>query len=159
MLKRLILIGVALAAVTGCGDTRTSDQAGADPTNVPGPDYATRVNALCADLTDQVLPITGDKPHPSPQEFLSFGEEIDPVIEEFDRLVDGLEVSQADRPAADAFEAYRSKVDDADAALRKVADAGDADAFDTAFADFLDELRSSPEKTTLSAEGIDCPAR
>jgi hypothetical protein len=73
-------------------------------------------------------------------------------------LVDEV-LPEADGSAAEAFDAYRSRLDAADAALRKVARTGDVDAFAAAFADFLNELRSSPEKSKLSTEGIVCPAR
>lgn len=159
MLKRVILTGAVLMAASGCGDTGASDQPGTDSMSVAGSDYATRVNELCADLIDQVLPITGDKPHPSPQEFLGFAKKIGPVIDDFDSSVDALEVAKADRSAEDAFDAYRSMVDDANAALAEVARTGDIETFDAAFAAFLDELRVSPEKARLRAEGIECPAR
>jgi hypothetical protein len=155
----VILIGAFLAAASGCGGAGNHDRAEPSSTRTAGPDYEAQVNALCAELIDQVLPITGDKPNPSPREFLRFGEKIDPVIERFDSKVDALEVSEADRSADEAFDAYRSKLDAADAALRKVARTGDVDAFATAFNHFLNELRSSPEKTRLSAQGIVCSAR
>jgi hypothetical protein len=160
MFRRLILIGAFLAVASGCGSIGNNDRTEANSTGTSGgPDYETQVNALCADLVDEVLPISGDKPNPSPDEFLSFTDKIDPVIDRFDKKVNALEVSEADRSAADAFDAYRSKLDAADAALMKVARTGDVDAFATAFTDFLNELRASPEKAELSTEGIVCPAR
>ena len=155
----VILVGVLLGAASGCGESGSKDRPEARSTRTAGPDYAAQVNALCAQLVAQVLPITGDKPNPSPAEFLGFGKKMDPVIDRFDQKVDALKVSEADRSAGAAFDAYRSMLDAEDAALRNLARTGDGRAFATAFQDFLNGLRSSLEKTRLSAEGINCPAR
>ena len=156
--RRLGVICAVLATASGCGDSG-HDTAALTSTPSAGPGYTAQVNTLCDDLMHQVAPITGDKPNPSAADYLSFGTRIDPLIDSFDQRVDALTVSEADRPANAAFDAYRARVDAADAALKKTARAGDDRTFAAAFSSFLDDLRTAPESVKLNAVGISCPAR
>jgi hypothetical protein len=154
-----ILAALVVVLTAACGDPASGEQLATGATDASMPGYATQVNALCKELIDEVLPITQDKPNPTPEEFLGFATQIDPLLAQFDAKLDAIEVAQEDSSAAQAFDAYRSSVDEGDGELRQVALTGDRAAFEVARRDFLDELSSSREMVELHAEGIVCPAR
>ena len=74
--------------------------------------------------------------------------------------VDSIEVTAAEQPAADAFNAYRRFSDAADAPVVAAAETGDQEAFEAANIAYLEKLHSNPpEITALHDAGIQCTAR
>ena len=93
-------------------------------------------------------------------EFLAMHEPVVAAIRAFDAKVDALTVTEADRPAADAFDAYRAFSDTADAEVVAAALTGDPAAFEAANIAFIERLHANPpEITAMQAVGISCKAR
>ena len=82
-----------------------------------------------------------------------------PLIDEFDAKIDAIPVTAAERPAADAFDAFRRLSDSTEEQLAAVAATGDQDAFDAAIDERHRTFDSSPVLAELGASGITCNAR
>lgn len=158
--------GVFAVTAIGCGD---SSGGGRTPTasvtvsttSVPGPDYATRLNSLCAELLPKVIAIYGGG-HPGPYPITVFEAEqprITALYKTFDAEADAMPVTDADRRAVDAFAAYRRESDAATALLAAAAATGKQDRFDAAYREVHRMFDTSSTLNELHATGIGCDAR
>jgi hypothetical protein len=153
----LVTTAVFLLAA-GCGSDSDSKDVSDDASTST---YATELQALCDDLVDEVVPITGDSARPTGAKWLSDREKLRPIWDAFDAKVEDLEVSSAeDRKVADTFDAMRKAGDAADAGLAEdeVADM-DATEFQSTFDEALGDAGFTVQRNQLAALGVECPAR
>lgn len=162
-----------LVSAAGCGDSDDdSDAASASAdtpaTSSPSPSasggYVAQVNALCEAMIDKVMAVRGDEDgdgggdFPSMTEFEEQELQLRSIHEEFDAEVDALAVSDADQPAADAFDAFRETGDAEAEKLLTVARSGDQ----AKYAEALAEPPSADfeaKRRAMNEAGIECPAR
>ena len=166
----LIGIGVLLVgAATGCADTAEPEASEPRATSSPAPPtssrssavagYAEQVTGLCRELLAQVLEFDIGNAV-TIEEFLGKHVRLVSAIEDFDAQVDAIPVTSADRPAADAFDAYRRFSDAADAKVFAAAQTGDQRQFDAANEAYLALIHGGvPEIDAMHAAGIQCNAR
>jgi hypothetical protein len=160
---------MTMGVLAGCGSddsdpapTTTPSDSVQAPAASPSPTpagYAVQVNTLCRDLLADVL--TFDIGNAvTIKQFLGKHRPLVAAIRDFDAHVDAIPVTEADQPAADAFDAYRRFSDAADATVVAAARTGDQQEFDAANAAFLEEIHSNPpEVEAMRAAGIECIAR
>jgi hypothetical protein len=160
-----LLMGTAI----GCGDadepkaadpgatpSQTSPSS-ADPSAADG--YVVQVNARCRELLTQVMGFDIGNAV-TIEQFLGKHEQLVVAIKDFDADVDAIPVTATDRPAADAFDAYRRFSDTADATVVAAAETGDQKQFDAANAAFLELIHGGvAEIDAMHAAGIQCNAR
>jgi hypothetical protein len=154
----LVTTAVFLLAA-GCGSDSDPEDAADDTSTTPS--YATELQALCDELVDQVVPITGDSARPTGAKWLSDRAKLRPIWDAFDAKVEKLEVSTADdREVADTFDALRKAGDAADAGLPEdeVAEM-DATEFQSTFDEALGDAGFTVQRNQLAALGVECPAR
>jgi hypothetical protein len=158
--KSMIALGLLSLSAVGCsGATGT----GASPTAAifpPGADFVTQVNTLCVALVEDYLEATNPHPGSFPiEEYIAEKAKVQPLIDAFDAMVDSIPRTENDRPAADAFDAFRGASDEADAELAAAAATGDQEVFDAAVDERHRALFDSPERQQLEEVGINCDAR
>jgi hypothetical protein len=169
---RWTFLVAALLAVSAAGCSDDDDNGDASvPSAASNPSptasasaasYVTQVNALCEAMVDKVMAVRGDKDgdgggdFPSMEDYAAQEERLAPIIEEFDAKVATIPVTDADRAAAEAFDAYRDFLDaDAQKTLA-AANAGDQATYDE---DLAPSAEFEAKRAPVSAAGIDCPAR
>jgi hypothetical protein len=164
----MVLLGALLIlGPVGCSDG--DDESGVSETSAPSPtasassaSYVTQVNALCTAMIDRVMAVRGDEDGdgggdiPSMEEYTAQEERLKPVIEEFDAKVAGIPVTDSDRAAAAAFDAYREFLDADSEKTAAAAKAGNQESYDAAF---QPSAEFESKRSALNAAGIDCPAR
>ena len=150
----LLLSCLLAVVVAGCSGDLASDASPSASPEAPAADFVTQVNTLCVTLVEDYLDAT--RPHPGPfpiAEYLSESAKVKPLIDEFDAKIDAIPVTAAERPAADAFDAFRRLSDSTEEELAAVAATGDQKAFDAAIAERHRTFDSSPVLANLSAVG------
>lgn len=160
-----------LMPVSGCGDSAGEEASTPSPTaavSSPSPSpsasgsYVSKVNALCESMIPDVMKVRGDTDNdgggdlPSLKEVEGQEAQLKPIMEKFDTAVDAIPVTDADRPAADAFNAYRKTVDAEGAKMLAAAKSGDQQKYEEAF---KPSAEFEAKRRALEATGIVCPAR
>lgn len=162
---RAVLIAALLLAAAGCG---SDDEDGASPSAIgpaeevsaqAGPGgYVDALNRLCDDLAADSTDVTGGV-EPEREQFLEDQPRLDALIEAFDARAATLEVTDADRAAAEAFRAFQRYSDAEYAKVRAAAESGDDAKFEAAFEAFITDFEASPIPAELAEAGVTCPAR
>lgn len=164
-IPRLILIvALLMLTVTGCGD----DDGQASPSPI-GPaeevsaaatpaGYVDAVNRLCDNLAADSTDVTGGS-EPTREQFLEDQPKLDALIQAFDAEIAELEVTDADRAAADALREFQRYSDTEYAKVVAAAEGGDDAAFEAAFGAFVEDFQESGIPARLADIGITCPAR
>ena len=171
---RLAAVLLLAVSLTACGDSDDDEAsasapsatpAGASPSPSASGSYVAQVNALCEAMIDKVMAVRGDSDSDGGGDFPSMDSyeqeelQIRSIHEEFDAEVDALPVSDAERPAADAFDAFRD-TGDADAEkLLTAARSGDQATYDAAFQESLNSTEFEAKRRAMNEAGIECPAR
>lgn len=170
----LLALAMVVSA-TGCGDSDDEEASpSADTTpatttaSTPSPtssaSYVAQVNALCEAMIDKVMGVRGDEDgsgggdFPSIDEFEAQELQIRSIHAEFDAEVDALPVTDADRDAAEALDAFRETSDAEADKLLELARDGDETGYEAAVsqpppADFETKRRA------MNEAGLECPAR
>lgn len=173
------LVGLLLVlSVSGCGDSEDEEATAPSATaSVPSPSpsapaaspspsasgsYVSRVNALCESMIPEVMAVRGDKDGDAGGDFPTLAEfegqeaKLKPIITKFDAAVDAIPVTDADRAAADAFNAYR-EIGDAEAAKTlAAAKTGDQQKFREALEP---SAEFEAKRRAVETLGMSCPAR
>src|SRR5688572_30082938 len=117
-LKTLIALGLLSAAALGCSGAANTGASPIFTSAAPAGDFITQVNTLCVALVEDYLDAADPHPGSFPiEDYLTEKAAVQPLIDAFDAQVDAIPVSDADRPAADAFAAFRRVSDETDAEL------------------------------------------
>ena len=169
----VLALAVVMSA-TGCGDSDddaspSADTAPATTTaSTPSPDssasYVAQVNALCEAMIDKVMGVRGDEDGsgggdlPSIDEFEAQEMQIRSIHAEFDAKVDALPVTDADRAAADAFDAFRETSDAEADELLELARDGDQAEYEAAISQ-PPPAEFEAKRRAMNEAGIECPAR
>lgn len=161
----VLVVALLVMTVTGCGDDDGGD---ASPSAI-GPaeevseaatpaGYVDAVNRLCDDLAADSTDVTGGM-EPTREQFLEDQPKLAALIQAFDAEIAKLEVTDADRAAADALREFQRYSDTEYAKVVAAAEAGDDAAFEAAFGAFVEDFGESPIPAQLTEVGITCPAR
>jgi hypothetical protein len=169
MRTSLVLGALLVVTATGCSDSDDEDASASSETTAVASaspsssgSYVDQVNALCEAMIDGVMAVRGDSDGdgggdvPAMDEYEDQQLRIAPITAAFDAKVDAIPVTESDRAAAEAFDAYREFIDADTARTIAAAQSGDQDRYDAALqpsAEFEAKLR--PVETA----GISCPAR
>jgi len=162
--RDVLVCGLLAVAATGCGDSSEKDatpQAPKTTESVAESGYVAQLNELCAALEPKVIAAYGGAPHPAPYPIKEFEEEtlkVEALYESFDAEADAIAVSDADRVAADSFEAYRQESDKAAAMMAGAAATGKQAKFDAAWYAVHDTFDNESVVPGLQAAGIVCNA-
>lgn len=158
------IIALLAMALAGCGDD--GEEASPSPIGpaqevsaaaTPG-SYVDAVNRLCDDLAADSTDVTGGT-EPTREQFLEDQPKLDALIQAFDAEVAKLEVTDADRAAADALREFQRYSDTEYAKVVAAAQAGDDATFEAAFEAFIADFEASQIPAELAAAGVTCPAR
>lgn len=158
-----------LMTVSGCGGSDEKETSAPSPTTAissPSPSaagsYVAQVNTLCESMIPEVMAVRGDQDDDGGGDFPALAEfegqetQLEPIMSKFDAAVDAIPVTDADRPAVAAFDAYRESVDAEAAKMLAAAKSGDQQEYEEA-------LEPSAEfqvkRQAIEAAGISCPAR
>ncbi len=166
------MAGLLLFGTAGCGDEDgggvgdAGDVDGLGEEADPGSDvslppetaYVTAVNARCAKLEDEVLPITGGG-EPTLEQFLKDQPQLSRITAGFDADIARIPVPPAERATANAMTAFQKLSDDTYGQLVAAAETRDEKKFQAAFGVFLEAFNASNVDEELEATGIFCPAR
>lgn len=158
--KLLLICGLLAGTAAACGDDSENDVTPATAT-VPKANYVAQVNRLCEELIPKVLEASGGG-HPTTFPIKDYNAERPKrtaLFKAFDAKVDAIEVADADRSAADAFDAFRRESDAADVQLAAAAATGKQARFDAAVDANDRKFESSSVVKALGAAGITCQAR
>src|SRR5690348_4284134 len=109
----LVIVPVVIAGCSSSGDKKSGTSSSGTTTaqtSSAARTYVAAVNSLCEDLIPKVLAIRigPEGSTPTRSEFVVEHPKLVPVYKTFDAQIDALPVSAADKPAADAFVAYRT---------------------------------------------------
>lgn len=124
--------------------------------------YVSRVNGLCESMIPKVMAVRGDKNGdgggdiPTPAEYEGQEARLKPIVEEFDAAVAAIPVTDKDRPAADAFDAYRKSGDAESDKILAAAKSGDQQTFEEAA---QPSAEFEAKRRAMEDAGISCPAR
>jgi len=165
-MRSTVGVGVLLLGLAGCGDADGPEQVAHSrtdtaPSTAPSAEdgYVAQVNDRCRELLAQVLGFDIGNAV-TIEQFLGKHEQLVVAIHDFDADVDALPVTAAERPAADAFDAYRRFSDATDATLVAAAETGDQVQFDAANAAYLELIHAGvAELDAMHDAGIQCNAR
>jgi hypothetical protein len=169
-MQRFVLAGVLLVLpVSGCGGSGEDEAAvpsatpaAASPSPTASGSYVSQVNALCESMIPAVMAVRGDSDgdgggdFPAMDEFEAQEAQLEPILEAFDAAVDAIPVTEADRAAADAFNAFRDLSDSDAAELVSAAKSGDQQKYE----ELLEpSAEFEAKRSAMEAAGISCPAR
>jgi hypothetical protein len=113
-------------------------------------------------MIPEVMKVRGDKDGdgggdvPELKEVEGQEAQLKPIIAKFDATVDAIPVTDADRPAADAFNAYRKVVDAEAATMLAAVKSGDRQRYEAAL---VPSAEFEAKRRATEAAGIRCPAR
>jgi hypothetical protein len=130
----------------------------ASPSPTRAGNYVAQVNALCSELEPKVVAITQGR-EPAIDWYPAGRAEIDALYKEFDAAVDAIPVTDADRPADDAMNAFRRMAATADESVAAATATGKQEELAAAWAASVKTFNEAPEVAALQAAGIRCPAR
>lgn len=161
----VLVVALLVMTVAGCGDDGGEE---ASPSPI-GPaeevsaaatpaGYVDAVNRLCDDLAADSTDVTGGT-EPTREQFLADQPKLAALIEAFDAEIAELEVTGADRAAAEALREFQRYSDTEYAKVVAAAEGGDDGEFDAAFGAFVEDFQESKIPARLADVGIACPAR
>ena len=152
MKRTLIAAAAVLLVAAGCGDSEDEKPATSGA-------FVKQLNRLCQQLEQDVLAVVKDERYPTAEEYLALRRQTGPLFAAFDAKVAAIEVTDDDKSAAEAFEAYRVESDKSNETLVEAASTGDEGTYRSAFAANDKAYDDSKAVAKLTTEGIYCPAR